>query len=275
MPKVALTDADNHGGKVIRNKETREIMSEWPVDVKPLIDFDKKMGLIWSAKSACSLSVLWFFAVTGRLREALAHDKWPHVYRGEVFNHLQFTQARDNRLTSAQTRWVRVMRDPFKRAVSSYRHFLLHDIEREQGTAFFGAPVEERGLSFDEFLTYLETRDINLCDIHLRQQWTAVEEFCLQPTIINADTSDVEQKLFSIFKADEENIQLFIECRDWIFPFHNAKVEKIPDVNSSTVIKKGQVIEKWPGFLAFENTRTREMVRKIYDEDYRRFNSFI
>ena len=275
MPEISYPDPYNSYEEIIENKETRVIMSEWNVDVKPLVDFERKIGLIWSAKSACSLSVLWFFAVTGRLREALEHNKWPHAYRGEVFNHLQFTLARDNHLTSAETRWVRVMRDPFKRAVSSYRHFLLHDIERDQGGAFLGAPVNERGLSFNEFLTYLETRDIKLCDIHLRQQWTSVEKSCLQPTIINADTSDLEQKLSSIFKIDQENTRLFTESRDWIFPLHNAKIEKMPHINSSNIMKREQVFEKWPGVSAFDNIKTRKMVHKIYAEDYRRFSLVI
>lgn len=259
----------------MQNNETRNILTTWPSGVMPLVDFDKKLGLIWSAKSACSLSVLWFFAVTGHIQAAWALAKWPHKYRGEVFNGLQFAAAEHNSLASADTKWVRVMRDPFKRAVSSYRHFLLFDLERAEADAFFGEPVNERGLSFEEFLAYLETRDINQCDIHLRQQWVTGEECCLQPVMINADTSDVESILFGILKPDDESMKIFYECKDWLFPLHNARIEEMPDINSSYILKRKRILKKWPGFAAFDNVTTRKMVGKIYHEDYERFGSVI
>ena len=275
MPRVLVHQPDTICEKAINNKETRVIMSEWPVDVKPLVDFDKNIGLIWSAKSACSLSVLWFFAVTGHIQKAWAHDQWPHAYRGEVFNELQFIEAQNSLLVSSDTRWVRVMRDPFKRAVSSYRHFLLHDLEREQATDFLGTPVDKRGISFEEFLSYVETRDINKCDIHIRQQWAEGEESCLNTKTINADTENLESVLFSFMRPDENSLSIFSQCKDWMFPFHNAKIEENFSVSSKTIIRKDCILEKWPGFSAFDNARTRENVRKIYHQDYERFERFI
>ena len=266
----------------MENKKIRVIMRKWPHDVKPLVNFEMKplvnfemkIGLIWPAKSACTFSILWFFAITGQLHKVWTYDKWPHSYRGEVFNKNILFTAWWKQLKSSETHWIRVMRDPFKRAVSSYRHFLLHDLERERVSKFLGSPVNERGLSFQEFLGYLETRDIKECDIHFRQQWEDGEEFCLNPTIINADRSDIERILFKIQKIDDKYIKLFLEIKEFL-SHHNAVIEKIPGINSSIIIKRTDITEKWPGFSAFDDAKTRKLVEKIYCEDYERFSAFI
>ena len=89
----------------------------------PLLFPPRGVGLIWSAKSACTTSILWYLAVAGLLKEALAYDPWPHNYRQKVLPESARYQAWLMNTDPHKLAWVRVIRDPYKHAVlqNAYR----------------------------------------------------------------------------------------------------------------------------------------------------------
>lgn len=258
-----------------KNITLDELIEKWPRNILPLVDFDRKIGLIWTARSACSLSVLWYYAITGQIEDAVNFNPWPHKFRQKKLNQIIIEKAKSSPLKTQDITWVRVMRDPFKRAISSYRHFVKHLIEEEKVDALFGIKTRELGLSFEEFLQYLSTTQIQMCDLHFRQQWCDAEEFCQKVKIINADRSDLKKSLLGQMVPDQKNLNIFEEREIYINKIHVSKISNIQNLNSKTKITKQQIADGWPEEKAFDNKYTRALVRKIYAEDYSRFKEYI
>lgn len=92
----------------------------------PLIDEEHRLGVIWSQKSASAVLALWFFAVTGRIDAMLAQDPWPHDHRIRLFHEGGGFEPYVRFIGRPDVRWIRVVRDPYRRAVSMYRHVLSY-----------------------------------------------------------------------------------------------------------------------------------------------------
>ena len=90
----------------------------------PLFLEDKDVAVIWSAKSGCTFAVKWFLLQRGELDQALAYSNWIHDYRTQVYRKSPAYQAGVHRAEYGKFRYLRLVRDPFARAVSSYLHMI-------------------------------------------------------------------------------------------------------------------------------------------------------
>ncbi|MGE0653919.1 MAG: hypothetical protein AB7P12_19555, partial [Alphaproteobacteria bacterium] len=50
---------------------------------RPLLLGEGKIGIVWSAKSACTTVLLWYLWHRDLLHAARAHHNWPHRFRNE------------------------------------------------------------------------------------------------------------------------------------------------------------------------------------------------
>lgn len=260
-----------------KNIKISEFINNWSQDTLPIVDFDGKIGLVWSARSACSLSVFWYFAVTNQIQEALDFDEWPHKYREHVLAGVTTKKAKSSTLGTKDISWVRVMRDPFERSISSYRHFVENVPEENLVREFFDYDVKEKGVSFEGFLNYVKSRDVKTCDIHFRQQWCETEYFCPNAKIVNADKTDLKSFLFNVKEPIDKNQPLFEESEKYIFNNHIAKIgqSREKEIDSKTIMPASHIRILWPGKTAFDTPETRAIVREIYAEDYLRFKKYL
>jgi hypothetical protein len=165
---------------------------------RPLIHPGAKMIVVMSAKSACTNVVMWFFHHLGHAGAAADYHRWPHRYRGQVYYRSQlYRDARESDLSGYAV--VRVMRDPYERAASSYRHALTTGYANREMVALLGRPNwRVTGFSFSEYIDMLDRCDLRTCDIHHRLQRHPIEDALPVRHVINITTQDLYARLHEV-----------------------------------------------------------------------------
>ena len=154
----------------------------------PLYDPAFPAVVMWSEKSACTVTVRWFFHHIGRLDEAVARHIWVHVWENEVFKaapgYLDACAAaiRDGRPV------IKFVRNPYTRAFSGFletcRPRTLTELEHwsavtraEVVAHLFGAGADAATpYSFNQFAGWLSAQQADRLDGHLAPQVQDVEK---------------------------------------------------------------------------------------------------
>jgi hypothetical protein len=159
-------------------------------------DFDSqlKLVLLWSAKSGCTFAVKWMLDHMGLLQEALAHHRWIHFFRIEKLYKSATHKASVADFVAApgSYRVVKIVRNPFKRALSSFIHAAQCGYEDAHMAKYLGRRIDEDNrYSFREFVAYLETINLNACNVHHRLQAHRLERAFVPGTrfVIDLDHS--------------------------------------------------------------------------------------
>jgi hypothetical protein len=181
---------------------------------KPLIHPGARMIVVFSAKSACSVVVTWFFHQLGHARAAADYHHWPHRYRAEVYYRSQLYQkALQEDLSGYAV--VKVMRDPFERAASSYRHALSTGYADRKLAAVLGrSDFREKGYSFAEYIDFLEQSNLEACDMHHRIQRHPVESVLPVRHLIDITREDLHARLQEV-EAELGLPRTDFESGDW------------------------------------------------------------
>ena len=241
----------------------------------PLLFPPGSIGLIWSAKSACTTSILWYFAVAGLLKEALAYDPWPHRYRMEVLPTLDYYRTWLVNTDPRKLAWLRVIRDPYKRAVSIFRQVLRYFHNNNSFRQDLGLDLSQDSLSFDSFLSKLETVDITACDIHLRQQHHPLERSIRPARTINADREPLLDALLD-FATPTQDVRLDLDAEiSRISSFHHARRGLNHGDVSKTPFKMPFMSQDWPEYESFLNDSTRRKIERIYAADFSAYSEFL
>lgn len=160
----------------------------WAAAVPPLVCRDFPIVVCWSPKAGCTTVLKWFLEHNGLLDEAVAFSPWVHDYRASRLCVGDDYHRQCERLfgrQSANRFIVKVIRNPDRRAVSCYLHFLrwCHDPGWSAGAAVSDWKREvglggQRGLSFRQFLRFLadERSRGRAIDPHFRQQFEPLQD---------------------------------------------------------------------------------------------------
>ena len=158
----------------IPHDHLRELLLRDPV---PLYSKEHDLALFWSAKSGCTFGVKWFLHHTDLLGGALEHSSWVHDYREQVLTSSRQFQENIACIAASSMGVVKLVRNPYARAVSSYLMAVRAGYENEPVARFLQRPVDSNnGFSFAEFVDYLATIDLRNCNIHHRLQLHPAEE---------------------------------------------------------------------------------------------------
>jgi len=237
---------------------------------RPLADADLKLILVWSPKSACSSALIWFYHLTGQHNAAQHYADNPHPYRADIF----YNTERYRRALTAPLqdyRVIRIVRDPFDRAVSSFRHALRHGFADEAMSRRTGrAPIE--GFSFAEFIGYLGEIDITRCNPHTRCQRHPVEDWLSPSTVINVSRQDLFSELNAVAaqaglpKTDFSNLA-------WISEVEARRKAGAPapvaDADQLRLTRKEAAPGgAFPAKDALLSSQMRSKVRQIYKQDF-------
>ena len=240
------------------------------------------LGLIWSAKSASVTSVLWFFSIAGLIEEATAYSSWPHKYRAEVLPNLDYYRTWLVNTDPRKLAWVRVIRDPYKRAVSIFRHLLRYSRTTKSFRENLRLDLNQDSLSFDSFLSKLEAINITACDIHLRQQHHPLERFISPTRIINADKEPLLDALLDFASPTQEACTLLNNGISKVSVNHRADrklvdsdVSKIPFKICFTREDTSKYHNDWPEYHNFLNASTRQKIERIYSVDFSAYSDFL
>jgi hypothetical protein len=172
---------------------------------RPIIDPRRRLALFWSDKSGCTFAVKWIFAQMNLLTAALEYHEWIHHYREQVYDRSQQYSLGLNLLATNPSSFqvIKVVRNPFDRAVSSYIHACSRGYEDNAISLFLNRQISpEHRFSFREFIAYLFSIDLTQCNEHHQLQTHAAEssgilsiKHLVYLEHINLQISHVEKKL--------------------------------------------------------------------------------
>jgi len=239
----------------------------------PVLNFNKKLALFFSAKSGCTFIVKWFFHQIDHLNAALDYNHFIHKYRMNVYlKSSQFIKSQNNFINTKGKDYlkIKVVRNPFERAVSSYMHFLgMIEDNHPSVSKNFGIGFDKFDYSFDEFLELLKNINVNKCDIHWRQQFQLIERQLKFDHIIKLENS--KQELLKL--ENSYDLKNTIDIDKLIFSGHHS-VEK-DNINKEEFCGKQaftfKIKKNRPSYKSFYNNELEERVRTIYKVDFDRY----
>lgn len=145
-----------------------------------IYDTKHKIVLLWSAKAACTFATKWIFNHMGILEIALEHNSWIHFYRDNVLHKSkEHFLSLERAINDKDNKIVKIVRDPYTRAVSSYLHVVRrlsdkfndnHILDKRIGYFLNREICTSNTFTFREFVVFLENIDVRKCDIHYRIQ---------------------------------------------------------------------------------------------------------
>lgn len=240
----------------------------------PVINFDKKLAVFFSAKSGCTFVVKWFFFQINHLDAALDFKHFVHQYRGQVYmKSAHYIKSRKDFISKKGRGYlkIKIVRNPFERAVSSYIHFLgMVKNKDPEIKSNFGIECKKQNFSFNEFLNLLLTVNIRRCNIHWRQQYQFIERRLNMNHIIHLKKSmdellNLEQK-YSLSKT-KDMANLSHSKHHSFCQKSNISQQFCGDVAFSFEVKRNR-----PEYKYFYNDRLLEKVRRIYQVDFEQYN---
>lgn len=247
----------------------------------PLHGKDFPLVLMFCQKAGCTTLTKWFLYHTGRLDEALAYGRWIHRYRTEVLTRQPGYKAEAARLArSGERPFVKLVRNPYDRAVSSFLHTLkqLNRVSKggweiELLTAARRHAGKSRGhrpaLSFLDFMRHVEATGTSLDQIngHVAKQFMPLERE-VSPRIIQLEHFQEEirkiEDEFGLPRAPIESISSSKHHRrkdepGAVEPGAAAALEFTrEDVTTTSMLP----------YTAFYNEETRMLVRRAFSDDF-------
>jgi len=228
------------------------------------------LAVMWSPKAACTTVITWAFQHNGLLKEALAFSPWIHRYRLRDYQKTERYLDRLRHLNAHSRYVVKVVRNPFERAVSSYVHAFRHDYEDTALREMLQRPVDrQQRFSFREFVRLLERSNLNRCNPHHRVQSTPLERhvlFGLTPHRTIKIEDGLEQALGEI----ERQFNLpRTDFDDPVFRSHHHTSR------ATTAELAADRTDLWepvlPPASAFYDDDLVARVAQLYAEDFRRY----
>ena len=256
-----------------------ELLLKLERDPRPLLFGPGRLGIIWSPKSACTTVLLWYLWHCDLLQAALSHSSWPHAFRKRVLYGSDIYQAWTAEVSASGWSWLRVIRDPFVRAVSSYRHALRHGYEDRKMARVLRRPVDSQvGYSFEQFLDYLLRIDITTCNVHHRQQVHPVEALIAPTQTINIEKQDLMACLGKIdeFLPPPQQPAAALEAAiAGIAASHHARETALGGDHAAAPFATAQAWGEWPPHRHFLDPSTRGKIATIYAADFARYADYL
>ena len=240
-------------------------------DPPPLIHPRGRFIVVFSAKSACTNVLIWFLTQLGHARAARDFHIWPHEYRTTVY---YYSNLYRNAFQSdlRQFKVIRVVRDPFDRAASSFRHVVRYDvcdgaINRRVGRR----SMERDGLSFSEFLSFLDRTDLRTCDPHLAVQRHPIEDKLKVDYLINVSRDNLFERLNRI-EVELDLKPTRLEKDRWVKALrtHNrpqGELDERIDIYTHRLTRDQAASGPWPSVKALLTEEAQARIAKLYARD--------
>jgi hypothetical protein len=244
-------------------------------DPPPLIHPGRRFIVVFSAKSACTNVLIWFLTQLGHARAARDFHIWPHEYRTTVYYYSRlYREAFQSDLSEFKV--IRVVRDPFERAASSFRHVLRYDVVDGAINRRVGRRSMTRdGLSFSEFLSFLDRTDLRTCDPHLAIQHHPVEDKLKVSYLINVSRENLFERLNQI-EAELELKPTSLQKDRWVKALrtHNRpqdELDESADIYTRRLTREQATAGPWPSTHALLTDEARARIAKLYATDIERY----
>ncbi|MCM3324227.1 sulfotransferase family 2 domain-containing protein [Cytobacillus kochii] len=224
----------------------------------PLYNKNLPIILYWSPKSGCTTIMKWFYYQSGELSEALNMDNWIHTYRSKIQDQF-YREELVTSLLSNQKATYKLVRDPYKRAVSSFYSTLIGTVVRDNLS-----PKITTGLSFKEFLYYIKERGVQpgQIDPHISQQYLQGEEDLINHYVKLEDLKSELKKIEKKFNLPKSPIKDLSKS-----PHHFLNYMKGSGRHAETKLPldfDGDL----PSYESLYDAEAIQLVTELYKEDF-------
>ncbi len=226
--------------------------------MRPLVDHQRKVLLALTPRAGCTICTQMFFREMGLLDEALRYDPWVHKYRIEVYN--EKTSFCGSVLTDPEYFRMKVVRDPYRRAVSSYRFVM------QRHSLLTPGDLSGEELTFRGFLSFLETQDLAAADVH----------YGLQKDCFERKRPDVYQRIIKIESLAEDiaEVNRLLGTRydpsDLKSPHHACYDASIRELAVDQ--KWSDIKDSLPHYSFFYDESAARQVRDLYRVDFETYH---
>ncbi|HWO96610.1 MAG TPA: sulfotransferase family 2 domain-containing protein [Bacillus sp. (in: firmicutes)] len=226
--------------------------------------------LMWSHKSGCTTLLNWFFHHINLLDEAKKYHPWVHQYEVEVFkNNDDYAQDLVNLLLSGKKEVYKLVRNPYKRAVSAFLMLYYQDEPYWYGvwktirTHHFGHSRNQNGISFKQFLYYLKDTgaDISSTNHHFAEQYIDGEEKYIDHYIYLEDFRHQIPAIEEKYKLKQTDLTQF-------YSSHNTSRYMTHKGNYAEVSITDPAFPVFPTYSSFYDEETKKLVDEIYQRDF-------
>lgn len=233
---------------------------------------------LWSEKSGCTNLVKWFFYQADLLFQALDHHPWVHNYENEVYKTPAYLESLKQELLRGERPLIKFTRNPFSRAVSSFlmlshsglakpEHF-AHQEWRKIRAFRYGDPDSREGLSFRDFLSYLEhcTPRLGRLNSHFAQQYHEAEANFEVVSYDIGQMSAVFTRLQQIYGLHPYLDSLFASG-------HHTRYAAAAsgDFSGVKITEQTFIADNPPPYTAFYDAETQARVAALFKNDFERY----
>jgi hypothetical protein len=240
---------------------------------KPLLDPVNKIILFWMHRCGSTTGQLWFFHVAGwekRMKGKGASQLAPEWYEehSEAYERLE-EYYRDPAYLK-----IAVVRNPFSRAVSAYS-VVTDTISGSQWRALsrsIAEPDNERRITFEEFLDFLEGEDLAKANFHWRLQSA---QDCFEKGVPGLELARLET-----LQSDLDRLCRKMGKRPIPMRMNSAQTKISDKLRGADVTKMVRSdfaeqfgrdrrgVIQFPDFSRFLNERTIPRIATLYERDF-------
>lgn len=252
----------------------------WYDGSRPFPFFKADVVLSYSAKSACTTVVMWYLAVEGHMDSAsrLSVGPWRYPNARLLWSRRFVRRIPIDRDLSSWT-LLRVMRNPLRRLVSSFRHAVRTGYADESLSARFGREIRAaEGLAVEEFLDLLEQEDLDRCNVHHRLQRNEIDDMGFGESIVlDVESTDLEEALLRFsrrFGLPEVRFDALPRYREFAAVHHAPSDDgsKVSELDDEALIRhrftQAEARRHWPGGRLESLPAVQEAARRLYAPDW-------
>jgi hypothetical protein len=223
-----------------------------------LVDHTKKFVLFWTPRAACTTSVSTFYKHMGLFDEVKKTYNWINDHQ-EIF-YKTYGRINQNILNNPKYVKIKIVRDPYKRAVSNYNVLVNH---LRKGLTTFD-------ITFKEYLKRVK-RDFNFnpsINYHSITQYSSKDKFVNKIIKIENVIEDL-QELDKTFNTNfRESYDYIMACNSNHIRTKNTNIDRfIGNVKASEIAKLNNPDYKW-----FYNNEIKKLVEDVYGKDIINYN---
>jgi Sulfotransferase family len=265
--------------RTAKDKALYEISRSFPV---PIINFDKKFVFFWSAKSGCTQTtrlILEDMGITQPVHTVECGENQPdyvdemrrtYYERFKINHEKTYEYAIDPEYLN-----IKVVRNPERRTVSSFLMLMRHyEGMNLDPTGLLGKFLEHSGkreilqLSFADACHYLDSADPCTLDWHLQQQVHPFEYL----GGARIDRAILLKNLDQGFTELNEQYGLDIDLAGLGRSFeHHNQVDDSLDRNIA-LAPYADYAARIPGYECFYNDELREIIQRVYRQDFEHYH---
>jgi hypothetical protein len=269
---------DDHPMAVLNRPKPNHLLVT--ISPRPMLNATKNLIVYWSPKSACTTVYVWFSHLSGFLPQVRDYAKWPHRHRQDIYDRSRlYHESIEADLAGSHA--IRIMRDPYSRAVSIYRHALQTRFADAPLSGYLnGARSFEAGISFLDFLDFVATLDMSKVDMHFRPQYHPFEREKPAARVINVSRTDLFEGL-NAFERDTGMPLTDFKSFGWLHDLEQKRKAQTSEVQGESLDRMAftrHQVEKLGIFPNYSQLLTEEARRKIeliYKSDFDAYRNYL